>query len=302
MINVQFLGTSGSVPTEKRGLPSVYLEFRGRRMLFDCGEGTQRQMRIAGIPFMKLDQIFITHFHADHCLGLGGLIQTMDLFKRRKKLQIFGPEGIHDVIQKVISTGHFILEGFDLEVNEITASKLTQIYATKDFAIKCIAVKHSVPCLAYSFEETAQRRFNRDEALKLGVPEGPLFGELKAGKSVKVGKRSIKPSQVLGPKEKGRKVAYVTDTRPCKQIMDISKDAELLIHESTFSGEEKDSALNGMHCTASNAAENANEAGAKKLALYHISQRYPDASVLLKESQKIFKNTVLPEDLDKIEV
>lgn len=302
MVTVQFLGTSGSVPTEKRAMPAVYVEYNGNRLLFDCGEGTQRQMRIAKIPFMRLDKIFISHFHADHCLGLGGLIQTMDLFKRTKKLEIYGPEGIHDVIQKVISTGHFILEGFDLEINEISAKRCKQIYADEFFRISCAPIDHSVPCLAYCFEEKEKRRFLRKRALSLGVPEGPMFRSLKKGESVEVDGRIISPDEVLGPAKKGKKITYVSDSRPSKNAITLAKESDLLIHEATFSDDLKESAIQGGHSTSKEAAEIAKSSGSKMLYMTHISQRYSDASTLEKEACEIFKKSYLASDFDKIEI
>ncbi len=300
MIKVQFLGTSGSVPTESRGMPAVYLEYRGNRMLFDCGEGTQRQMRIAGLPFMKLDKIFISHFHADHCLGLGGLIQTMDLFKRSKKLEIYGPEGIHEVVNKIITTGHFVLEGFDLEIIEIKPEGVEQIYKDKDIKISCAALDHTVPCLGFSFEQTEKREFDKKKALSLGVPEGPLFSQLQAGEDVKVGKKTIKADQVLSKPIFGKKVTYVSDTYPCKAAVDLAKNSDVLIHESTFSDELKESSKEGMHTTAGEAAKIAKKAKAKKLYLAHISQRYPNAKILEKEAREIFPGAKVANDFDTV--
>ncbi len=302
MIKIQFLGTSGTVPTERRGMPAVYLEYQGHRMLFDCGEGTQRQMRIAGLPFMKLERIFISHFHADHCLGLGGLIQTMDLLRRQKKLEIYGPKGTQDVIEKVITTGNFILEGFDLEINEIRSRGIKQIYADKDYIIKCAQLNHTVPCLGYSFEEREKRRFLKEKALKLGVPEGPLFSRLQAGENVKIGKRVIKPDDVLAKPVRGRKVVYASDSRPCTATVQLAKGADFLIHEATYANDMQKSAIEGKHSTAKEAAEIAKKAGVKRLLLTHISQRYKKPRVLEDEARKVFPKTKLAEDFDIVTV
>lgn len=303
MIRVHFLGTSGSVPTEKRSLPAVYLDYNGSRMLFDCGEGTQRQMRIAKIPFMKLDKIFISHFHADHCLGLGGLIQTMDLFKRSKKLEIYGPKGIQDVVEKIITTGHFVLEGFDLEINEVKPKKgVTQIYGDKDFKIECVALDHTVPCLGFSFAQQDKREFLKKKAIKLGVPEGPLFSRLQAGEEVKVNKKTIKPDQVLGKVQHGKKVTYVSDTRPCAAAAELAKGADVLIHDCTFAHDLQDSALEGKHSTAKETAQIAKRAKVKELCLTHISQRYNTTEELEKEAKAVFKNSRVVKDFDKIEL
>ena len=302
MIKVQFLGTAGSVPTEKRNLPALYLEFRGERMLFDCGEGTQRQMRIAGIPFMKLDKIFISHFHADHCLGLGGLIQTMDLFKRKAQLQIFGPKGILDVIEKIITTGHFVLEGFDLEINEIKSKKVAQIFANKEFKILSVGLDHTVPTLGFSFQEQDKRKFLKKKALKLGIPEGPLFHRLQHGESVNINGRVIEPDEVLGPVVNGRKVTYIPDTRPCAAAVELAKNSDLLVHEATFAHELRDSAVEGKHTTAKEAAEIAKRAEVKKLYLTHISQRYVRWKQLEKEAKGIFPSTWVAKDFDVVTI
>ncbi|MBN2517722.1 MAG: ribonuclease Z [Candidatus Altiarchaeota archaeon] len=302
MIKVQFLGTSGSVPTEKRGMPALYLEFRGERVLFDCGEGTQRQMRIAKIPFMRLNKIFVSHFHADHCLGLGGLIQTMDLFKRKEQLQIYGPRGITEIIEKIITTGHFILEGFDLEINEIRPRKVTQIFANDEFKILSVGLDHNVPTLGFAFQEQDRRRFLKKKALELGVPEGPLFGRLQHGDEVKVGGRVIKPDDVLAAPVKGRKVAYIPDTRPCAAAVELAMGSDVLVHEATFAHDLQESALEGKHSTAKEAAEIAKRAGVKRLYLNHISQRYIKVAGLEKEAKSIFPETKVAKDFDVVMV
>ncbi len=302
MIRVVFLGTSGSVPTRERGLPSLYIEFRGNRLLFDCGEGTQRQMRIAGLPFMKIDKIFITHFHADHCLGLGGLIQTLDLFKRQKKLEIYGPQGTEEVIKKVITTGHFILEGFDLEINEIDTRGITQIVAERDYSVWAAPLNHSVPCLGYRFEERKRRKFLKKRALEFGVPEGPLFGRLQDEEDNKIGSKVIRADDVLGPPRAGRRVTYISDTRPCKRGVELASHSDVLIHEATLSEEERASAIQGKHSTAKEAATVAKKAGVKELYLTHISQRYDDTSELEREARRVFKRTKVAKDFDTIEL
>jgi ribonuclease Z len=271
-------------------------------MLFDCGEGTQRQMRIANIPFMRLGKIFISHFHADHCLGLGGLIQTMDLFKRQDQLQIFGPVGIEDVVEKIITTGHFVLEGFDLEINEVKSKKLTTIFANDDYSIQCAQLDHNVPCLGFSFVERDKRKFLKQKALKLGVPEGPLFSRLQRGESVNVGGRVIEPDQVLANPIRGRKVTYIPDTRPCAAAVQLAKGANLLIHESTFMHDLRDSAMEGRHSTAKEAAEIARRAGVGQLYLTHISQRYTKPKELENEAKGVFPESKIAKDFDIVTI
>jgi ribonuclease Z len=283
-------------------MPAVYLEYNGSKMLFDCGEGTQRQMRIAKIPFMKLDKVFLSHFHADHCLGLGGLIQTMDLFRRSKKLEIYGPKGIHDVVEKVISTGHFILEGFDLEINEVNVKGVQKIVTDKQGSISCAPLDHNVPCLGFSFEENEKRPFLKQKALDLGVPEGRLFKALQQGESVKIGKTTIKPDQVLGKAIPGRKVTYIPDTRPCTMGIKLAKGSDVLIHESSFSHEIIESAVEGKHTTAKEAAQVAKKANVKSLYLNHISQRYANAEKLEKEAREVFLDSYVASDFQVIEL
>jgi len=301
-IKVQFLGTSGSVPTEKRSLPAVYLEFRGSRVLFDCGEGTQRQMRIAGIPFMKLDRIFISHYHADHCLGLGGLIQTMDLFKRTEKLEIYGPKGVKDVLENIVTAGNFVPEGFDVEINVFKPKGVQQIYADRDYSIRCALLDHTISCLGFSFEEATKRKFLKQKALHLGVPEGPLFHRLQLGEEVKVGKRVIKPNQVLGKAVPGRKVTYIPDTRPCTAAVELARGSNLLIHDSTFSHDFQESAMEGRHSTSKEAAEIAKRAKVKQLYLTHFSQRYTSTSGMETEAAKVFPASKAASDFDIIEI
>jgi len=302
-MKVVFLGTGGSVPTKERGLPAVWFEWRGHRYLLDCGEGTQRQMRKAGLPFMKLDKILITHFHADHCLGLGGLIQTMDLFERTEPLEICGPKGTHDVIQKVISTGHFVLEGFDLEITELDPKGIETFFSDNDVTLKCAPLRHSVPCVGYSIEETHKHKFNREKAISLGVPEGPLFSQLQAGVDIvlKDG-RKIEAKEVLGPAKVTRKLAYCSDTIPCPEGISLSQDADLLIHESTLLDELAASADKAGHSTAKQAAEVAIKANVKELILTHFSQRYTDEKVLEKEAKGVFKNSRAAVDFLEVEI
>ena len=278
----------------------MYIEYEGNRMLFDCGEGTQRQMRIAGLPFMKLDRIFISHFHADHVLGLGGLIQTLDLFQRKKKLEIYGPKGIEDTIDKIITTGHFVLEGFDLEINEVRAKKPTRIYSNGDYSISAVQLDHNVPCLGFSFQEVAKRKFLKKKALRLGVPEGPLFSRLQNGEEVDVNGKLVKPDEVLGKPRQTKKITYVPDTRPCIAGVHLAEGADVLVHDSTFAHDLQESAREGGHSTAKEAAEIAKKAGVKKLAIMHPSQRYKDSKALVKEAKTVFPDTFAPNDFDEL--
>jgi ribonuclease Z len=222
----------------------------------------------------------------------------MDLFGRTNKLEIYGPKGVQDVIEKVITTGHFVLEGFDLEINEIKPKGVTQIYADNELRIKCATLDHSVPCLGFSFEEREKRHFNKKKALRLGVPEGPMFSKLQAGEDVKVNGKKVKADDVLGKAIPGRKATYISDSRPCAAAVELSKGSDVLIHDSTFAHELQESALIGKHTTAKEAAQIAKRAKVKQLYLTHISQRYSKPLELEKEAKEVFSNTKIASDFD----
>lgn len=300
-MEIIFLGTSGTIPTRERNLPSLLLNYLGEYFLFDCGEGTQRQMLFAKINFMKIDKIFITHLHADHFLGLGGLIQSMDFLDRKKVLNIYGPKGMKDTMQHMLSMGTFILDSFKVEVHEVLGEEglVLEGEKYKIFAVKNLHTKNS---LAYSFEEKAKRKFLKEKALKLGIPEGRLFSKLQRGEEVKVKDRVISPEQVLSKPISGRKVVYSGDTLYCEKLIEFSKNADILIHDSTFSHEEEENAKESGHSTAVEAAKIAKEANVKKLFLMHISQRYPDATILEKEAKKIFPESFIAKDLMRIKI
>jgi ribonuclease Z len=298
-MKIIFLGTSGCIPTETRNLPSVYLEYLGDGMLFDVGEGTQRQMRHAGLNFMKIDNIYLTHLHADHFLGLGGMIQSMDFMERERDLTIHGPLGTDKAINTLLSAGTFQLDSFKVVIHEVEPGLVLE---TKKYAITCVKTIHTANSLAYCFEEKPYRRFLKQKALDLGVPEGRLFGKLQRMQGVEVDGRTINPDEVLDKPIPGRKVVISGDTRPCRSVVKLAEGADVLIHEASFSQEDADKTKDAAHSTVVDAAKTALEAGVKRLYLTHFSQRYTEPGKLEAEAREIFPESYVAEDFMMVEV
>lgn len=297
-MEITFLGTSSAVHSYERNHPSIVIKAFGEVMMFDCGEGTQRQLIYAKISPMKISKIFITHYHGDHILGLPGLLQSMNFRGREKKLTIYGPKGLNKVINAIYNLG-FTKIDFPIEFIEIGSEIVEK---TKEYIIKSQEVKHQVPSLAYSIEELKKPRFLREKAIDLGVPVGPDFGRLHNGEEVEINGKIIKPEQVLGPPRKGRKITYSGDSAPCEEMIELAQDSTVLIHESTYVNEDKDKAEEHFHSTSSDAACIAKESNSKRLILTHFSTRYQNTDQLLNEARKIFDKTETAEDLKKIEL
>lgn len=298
-MEITFLGTAASIPTKKRSLSSIVLEYMGEPFLFDCGEGTLRQMMIADINFMNINNIFITHMHADHILGLGGLIQSMDFLERKRVLHIYGGSGMKEVMDKILTTGNFILDSFRINVHEISEGIVLE---EKKYAVECFKTLHSKSSLGYIFEEKEKRTFIKEKAIALGIPEGRLYAELQNGESIEFNGKTITPDEVLEEAKKGRKIVYTGDTMPCIEVEEASKDADMLIHDSTYSETDKEKIKDHGHSTAEEAAQTAKKAGAKKLYMTHISQRYANKKMLEQEAQKIFRNSYVAEDFTKVRI
>jgi len=300
-LRIIFLGTSASVPTDDRSLPSIIIQREGDILMFDCGEGTQRQMIRAGIGLNRKMIVFITHMHGDHILGLPGMIQTMSLLGRDKPLQIYGPSGIRDFMEAIIRTVRFWLS-FPIMVNEVDLEGT--VYKGEDYEVQAVFAEHSIQSLAYALiEKPRPGRFHPEKALALGVPKGPLWSMLQRGMEITLPNgRTIKPSDVLDPPRPGRKIVYSGDTRPSEKIIELARNADILIHEATLGDEFADKALEEGHSTPSEAAQVALKANVKLLILTHISARYSDPKVLLEQARKIFPNTYIPNDLERIEV
>lgn len=297
-MEIIFLGTSSAVPTLERNHPSIALRAFAEVMLFDCGEGTQRQLIEAKISPMKITKIFISHFHGDHILGLGGLIQSLGFRGREKDLDIYGPKGLHKIINAISSFGYF-QKNYNLNIHEIQDGTVIE---TEDYVVECAKVEHNIPSYAYSIREKKKPLFLREKAEELGIPPGPLYGKLHNGEEVEFEGRIIKPEQVLGEAKKGKKISYSGDTRPCEAMIRLARDSDILIHESTYEAEDYQRAVDNAHSTSVEAAEIAKEAEVKELVLTHISTRYTSDENIKSEAQKVFKNTKVARDYMKIDL
>jgi len=300
-LHVIFLGTAGSVPTPKRNLPAILIQRKGEQVMFDCGEGVQRQMMKTKTGFHKKMKVFISHMHGDHVLGLPGLLQTMALLDRERKLEVYGPSGIKRFIEAIKETVQFVLT-FPVVIHEIEEAGI--VCETEEYVVKAVWANHVIPSLAYALEEKPRPgKFYPEKAKALGVPEGPLWSKLQHKHKVKLPDgRVIKPEQVVGPPRPGRKIVYTGDTRPFRGFVKFASGADLLIHDATLDDELAERAAEDGHSTSTQAAENAKKAKAKQLVLTHVSARYDDTSVLLEQAQKVFKNTRVAEDFMKIEI
>ena len=297
-MEIIFLGTSSAVPTLERNHPSIALRAFAEVMLFDCGEGTQRQLIEAKISPMKITKIFISHFHGDHILGLGGLIQSLGFRGREKDLDIYGPKGLHKIINAISSFGYFQIN-YNLNIHEIDDGTIIE---TEEYVVECAKVEHNIPSYAYSIREKKKPLFLREKAEELGIPPGPLYGKLHNGEEVEFEGRIIKPEQVLGEAKKGKKISYSGDTRPCEAMIRLARDSDILIHESTYEAEDYQRAVDNAHSTSVEAAEIAREANVNELVLTHISTRYTSDENIKSEAQKVFKNTKVARDYMKIDL
>ncbi|MCZ3364776.1 MULTISPECIES: ribonuclease Z [Methanobacterium] len=293
-----FLGTSSAIPTRHRNHSSIALKAFGEIFLFDCGEGTQLQMSKAKISPMKINNIFITHFHGDHILGLPGIIQSMAFRGRKNPLHIFGPKGLVEMVNIIRNFGYFSLT-FEIYMHEIDDGIILE---EENYRVSCSKMNHTVLNFAYGIYEKRRPKFIREKAIALGINPGPDFGKLQQGIPVKVGDKVIQPEQVLGGERKGRKIVYSGDTTPSEGMVEFAKDADLLIHESTFEGIYGDKAYEMGHSTSVQAAEIAKKANVKRLILTHVSTRYKKSDILESEAKEIFENSTVAEDFMEIEV
>jgi ribonuclease Z len=300
-IRVVFLGTSGSVPTLKRSLPSVVVQCRRDQWMFDCGENVQRQMMAAKVSFHRRMKIFITHLHGDHVLGLPGLLQTMALMDRKEPIQVYAPMGLKDFLVCAKETLNFGLT-FPVEINEILAEGV--ICNEDEYQVLAAKSNHAIQSYSFAFmEKPRPGKFYPKKAIELGVPAGDAWSKLQRGEEIISAKgKIVKPSDVMGPMRPGRKIVYTGDTKPFKAFGDFADSADLIIHDCTFDDSLTEKAELDGHSTPSQAGGQAKAAGAKQLVLSHISARYPDASILLDQAKKVFPNSILAEDCMEIEL
>jgi ribonuclease Z len=295
-LSVLFLGTAGSMPTVQRAPTSLLIRRGGDRLLIDCGEGTQRQLlRSIGLP--DIEHIFLTHFHADHFLGLPGMMKTFALRGRDAPLTIHGPRGLVQLMSDLRRIYGKLT--YEVRLNELAPGDMVELAG---YRMGAYAVMHRSEALGYALvEDDRPGRFDPARASELGVEPGPQFGLLQRGQAVEAGGRSVSPDEVMGEPRPGRKLAFTGDTEPCESTVAVAHGAELLVHESTFADEEADRARQTGHSTARQAAEVARAAEVSLLALTHLSSRY-FAPVIEKEARAVFEAAVVPRDFDVIEV
>lgn len=291
-LSVVFAGTAGSVPTARRGLPATLLRRGGERILFDCGEGTQRQLT-RSVGLAELDEVYITHLHLDHWLGLPGMIKSFELRDRDRPLTVYGPKGIKQAMEGL----RFILGRVKYGLRVVELEEWEDV--EKDgYTISAIPVRHRVPAFGYAIvEDERPGRFDAELAKARGVPFGPDFGRLQRGETV----NGVTPEEVIGPARAGRKIVISGDTAPCDPLRVAAHHADLLIHEATFTEEEHDRARETGHSTARQAALLAEDADVGLLALIHLSTRYGGREIR-EEARATFPHTVVPRDFDIVEV
>jgi ribonuclease Z len=298
---VRLLGTSASRPTVERNVSSLAIHREGETLMFDCGEGTQRQMMRWGVSFALAD-IFFTHVHADHILGVIGLIRTMALQGREERLTLWGPPGSARVLRRAESLG-FERATFPVEISELSPGEALK---RSGYSILPFPVDHGgSSSVGYALiEETRKGRFDPDHARSLGIPEGPMWGRIHRGESITLEDgRVIESSVLVGPTRAGRRVVVTGDTRPCAATIEHARDADLLIHEATFGDEEAERAVETGHSTAREAATVAKSANARRLLITHFSARYSrDPSPLEREAKEVFRETTCGRDGMEIEV
>ena len=291
-----FLGTAGSMPTVQRAPASLLIRRGGDRILVDCGEGSQRQLlRSVGLP--DLEHIFFTHYHADHFLGLPGMLKTFTLRGRTVPLSVYGPRGLAGLMTDLRRIYGKL--SYEVRVTELDPSDAVEF---DGFRIGGYTVAHGVEALGYALvEDERPGRVDVERAAELGVPAGPQLGALQRGEPVEAAGRRILPEEVLGAPRAGRKLVFTGDTQPCDTTAVVAAGADLLVHDGTFSHDEEERARKTGHATARAAAELARDAGVALLALTHLSSRYV-ASTLEKEARAVFPATVIPRDFDQVEV
>jgi len=306
MLSVTFLGTSAARPTVERNVSALALVREGETLLFECGEGTQRQMMRYGVSF-ALSDIFFTHFHADHFLGVIGLIRTLGLQGREEPMRLYGPRGAKKLLGQAMQLGVERVP-FPIEIQEVKPGMVIRETGSgkrETYDIQVFATEHGGGSVGYALKEHERLgRFDPEKARAAGIPEGPLWGKLQRGEAVVLPDGTkVVPEGIVGEKRKGRSVVFTGDTRPCAAVVDAAKGADLLIHEATFGEEEKDRAKETGHSTAREAAQVALAANAKRLVLSHVSARYSiSADELVKEAREVFKETVVAKDGMEVDV
>jgi ribonuclease Z len=297
-IKIHFLGTSAQIPSDKRNHSAILLTYEGENILVDCGEGTQRQFRKAKLNPCRVTRILISHWHSDHVLGIPGFLSTLALSGYNKKLYIYGPKGTKEFMRDLLRMFNF-QKKYEIIVEETNGGKF---FETKDFYLESERMHHGIPTNAYSFVIRDKLRLDKEKIKKSKLPFGPLLKKLKEGKDITYeGKKYKSKDFIYG--EKGKKVSIVLDTLINEKIMPFVKNSDILICESSFSSENNEEAKEHLHLTAKQCGEIAKKSKSDKLILTHISQRYEnDLKGLLSDAKSVFKNAVIAEDFDELEI
>lgn len=294
-MNVTFLGTSGAIPTTERNPSALLVEREGDRLLFDCGEGTQRQMMRFQTGF-DIEHIFITHLHGDHVFGIPGLLQTWDFHERERPVTIHAPAGTRSKLEDIVAVSGD-RPTYPVRIRQVTAGDV--VLDRTEYEVRAFDVDHQTRALGYALVEDERKgRFDREKAEEeLGIPPGPKYSKLHAGEPVEHDGRTVQPEEVVGPPRPGRRLVYTGDTRPTETTIEAAEGADLLVHDGTFGDDHRQRARETAHSTAREAATVAREAGAKRLALMHISTRYAGHAWQLEEqASEVFEPSVVAED------
>lgn len=295
-----FLGTSSAAPTAERGLSSIAIMRDGELLLFDAGEGMQRNFIKAGLGMNRKMKVFVTHMHADHCVGLLGLLQTMSLQGRERRLDIYGQPRLKEFLLENMRIINFGLT-FEVAIHTIEGEGV--VVQESDYKITSCEAKHSVPALSYRLDEFDRPgAFNVELVKKMGIPEGELYSRLQHGQDIEYKGKMVRSADVVGPRRPGRKIGISGDTRPTEKLTKFFSGCDVLVFESTYSHDKITKALETLHSTATEAATVAKQAGAKKLFLTHFSARYDETSALVKEASAIYKDVEAAEDLKQVDI
>lgn len=299
-LRVSILGSGAALPTPERCTSATTLLYEGEILLFDCGEGTQLQLRRAGLRHGRLSRIFITHMHGDHVIGIMGLLMTMELSGRERPIELYGPPALAEY---VTASARLLSTGFRYPIM-FHETRPGVICVAETYKVECLHLNHRILTYGYAFQERDKPgTFDVARAEALGIPKGPLYGRLQRGEAIELPDgRTIHPSDVLGPAKRGRRIAYCLDTRPCPQAAELARDADLLLYDSTLAAGAEQEATEKGHSTSRQAAVLAKEAGVKRLVLTHISSRYTDARHLLTGIEGLHDNVVLGRDLMELSV
>ncbi len=299
-MEITFLGTSAMVPTKERNVTGIFIKYKEEGILMDCGEGTQRQMNIAGINRNSVTKILVSHWHGDHVSGIVGLIQTMANKEKNPTIDLYGPEGTEEHVRHMIGMVIFDIQ-INLRVHELKPQKneILKVLENEDYIIECAELDHKVPCIGYSFIEKDRLNVDPEKLRALGVRDGPHLRKIKNGETINYKGNEIKPEQVTY-KVEGKKLTYIADTAACENAIKLAEAADIMISESVYADKLQDKAEDYKHLTAKDAAMIASQADVKKLILTHFSQRYKTTEEIEENARTIFPETTCAYDFMKL--